>query len=271
VADSPTLKTEEEIALIRESSLLVGKTLGEVKKHVRPGISTLELDKIAEEFIRDHGAIPAFKDYEPSFGHSPFPGTLCTSINEVVVHGMPSSKHTLKDGDIISVDCGVYMNGYFGDSAYTFTVGEISPQVRKLLNVTKRSLYMGIEKAVDGMRLGEISHAIQRYVESHGFSVVREMVGHGLGKELHEPPEIPNYGRRRSGIRLKEGMVIAIEPMINLGKRFIKVDDDGWTVFATDRKPSAHFEHTVVVRKGKAEILSTFDFIEEQDTVAKAN
>jgi methionyl aminopeptidase len=263
MAEKPSVKTSEEIELIRESSRLVGMTLGEVKKHIRPGVSTLELDAVAEAFIRDHGAVPAFKNYSPSFSQTPFPGTLCTSINEVVVHGMPSAKQILKEGDIISVDCGVLKNNYYGDSAYTFAVGETPSKVKHLMKVTKEALYKGIEKAVLGNRLGDISHAIQRHVEGYGYSVVKEMVGHGLGQNLHEPPEVPNYGRRRSGLKLTEGWVIAIEPMINLGRRFIKVDeDDGWTVFATDYMPSAHYEHCIVIRQGEAEILSTFDYIE---------
>ncbi|MEM6345686.1 MAG: type I methionyl aminopeptidase [Bacteroidota bacterium] len=255
-------KTEEEIDLIRESSLLVGKTLGELSKHIRPGVNTLELDTIAETFIRDHGGVPAFKNYQPGFSDTPFPGSICSSVNEVVVHGMPSKTAVLKEGDIISVDCGVLLNGYYGDSAYTFPVGEISAKKRRLLEVTKQALYKGIEKAIAGNNVGDISNAIQRHAEAYGYSIVKEMVGHGLGKNLHEPPEVPNYGRRRSGMKLQEGLVLAIEPMINLGRRFIKVDKDGWTVFATDRQASAHFEHDVVIRKGKAEILSTFDYIE---------
>lgn len=265
MSEKPIVKTEEEIELIRQSSRLVGMTLGEVKKHIRPGVSTLELDQVAETFIRDHGAIPAFKDYSPGFSQTPFPGTLCTSINQVVVHGMPSQHAILKEGDIISVDCGVLKDGYFGDSAYTFAVGEIPSKVRHLMKITKESLYKGIEKAVAGNRLGEVSYAVQRHVEQYGYSVVREMVGHGVGSDLHEPPEVPNYGRRRSGPKLKEGWVIAIEPMINLGRRFIQVDEqDGWTVFATDHQPSAHYEHCIVIRKDKAEILSTFEYIESQ-------
>jgi len=261
-AGNISYKTPEEVELIRESSLLVGKTLGEVGKHVKPGVSTLELDTIAETFIRDHGAIPAFKNYQASFGETPFPGTLCTSLNEEVVHGMPSAKQVLSEGDIISIDCGVKLNGYYGDSAYTFAVGEISAKKKRLMDVTKAALYKGIEKAVAGNRLGDVSNAIQRHVEGYGYSVVREMVGHGLGKNLHEPPEVPNYGRKRSGLALKEGLVIAIEPMINMGKRFIKIAQDGWTVFSTDRQPSAHYEHCIVIRKGEPEILSTFEFIE---------
>ncbi|WNJ21530.1 type I methionyl aminopeptidase [Pontibacter sp. G13] len=257
-----TYKTPEEVELIRQSSILVGKTLGELKKAIRPGVSTLELDDLAETFIRDHGAIPAFKGYAPSFGETPFPNTLCTSVNEEVVHGMPSASRILKDGDVISIDCGVLMNGYYGDSAYTFTVGEVSAKVRRLLEVTKESLYKGIEQAVAGNNVGAISHAVQRHAETYGYSVVREMVGHGLGKNLHEPPEVPNYGKRRDGIKLREGLVIAIEPMINLGKRHIDVESDGWTIFATDRLPSAHFEHSLVIGKDKADILSTFEYIE---------
>lgn len=257
-----TYKTQDEVELIRQSSLLVGKTLGEIGKMVEPGVSTLQLDKMAEAFIRDHGAVPAFKDYQPSFGKSPFPYSLCTSINEEVVHGMPSKNRILKEGDIISIDCGVYMNGYYGDSAYTFAVGEISSKKRRLMDVTKAALYKGIEKAIAGNRMGEVSNAIQRHAENHGYSIVREMVGHGLGKELHEPPEVPNYGKRRSGDRLKEGMVLAIEPMINLGRRHIKEASDGWTIYAMDRKPSAHYEHSVLIRKGKPEVLTTFEFIE---------
>lgn len=262
MSEQITYKTQDEVELIRQSSLLVGKTLGELKKMIEPGVSTLQLDRMAEEFIRDHGGVPAFKDYEASFGDTPFPFSLCTSVNEEVVHGMPSRDRILADGDIISIDCGVYMNGYYGDSAYTFAVGEISSKKKRLMDVTKSALYRGIEKAVAGNRMGEISNAIQKYAEAYGFTIVREMVGHGLGQHLHEPPEVPNYGRRRSGERLKEGMVLAIEPMINLGRRHIKVASDGWTVYATDRKASAHYEHTVLIRKGKPEILTTFEFIE---------
>ncbi|GAB4404658.1 MAG: type I methionyl aminopeptidase [Bacteroidia bacterium] len=260
--DKVILKTAEEIDLIRESSLLVSRVLGELKNHIRPGVSTQYLDEIAETFIRDHGGVPAFKNYSPRFGSSPFPSTLCTSIDSEVVHGMPSAKRILKEGSIISVDCGVLMNGYYGDSAYTFAVGEVSPKVLRLMDVTKQALYRGIEKAVVGSRLGDVSHAIQRHAETYGYGVVREMVGHGVGKHLHEAPEIPNYGKRKTGIPLKEGMVLAIEPMINMGRRFIKVADDGWTVSTVDNSPSAHYEHCVVVRNGKAEILSTFEFIE---------
>jgi methionyl aminopeptidase len=257
-----TLKSEAEIDAIRESSLLVSKTLGEVKKWVEPGVSTLKLDKIAEAFIRDHGGRPAFKDYLPDFADTPFPFSLCVSINQEVVHGFSSDDRVLEDGDIVSIDCGVEMNGFFGDSAYTFPVGNISAKKQRLLDVTKSSLYKGLEKAVDGNRLGEVSNAIQRHVELYGFSIVKEMVGHGLGRNLHEPPEVPNYGKRRSGPKLKSGMVLAVEPMVNLGRGDIDVAEDGWTVFAKDLSASAHFEHSIVIRNGKAEQLSTFDFIE---------
>ncbi|MDX1909146.1 MAG: type I methionyl aminopeptidase [Bacteroidia bacterium] len=262
MAEKVTVKTREEIELIRQSSLLVSKALGALKPYIQPGVSTQQLDIIAETFIRDHGGVPAFKGYSPSFSSTPFPATLCTSINEEVVHGMPSDKRILQDGDIIAIDCGVLLNGYFGDSAYTFSVGEISPKKQRLLQVTREALYKGIEQAKAGNRVGDISFAVQRHVEVMGFSVVREMVGHGLGKSLHEPPEVPNYGRKNAGMKLVEGVVIAIEPMINMGKRHIKVADDGWTVFATDKQPSAHFEHSIVVGTERPEILSTFAFIE---------
>jgi len=256
------LKTEEEIELIRESSLLVGKTLGELKQHITPGVSTLKLDEIAETFIRDHGAIPAFKNHNPSFASSPFPGSLCISINEEVVHGMPAAQKALEEGDIVSIDCGVCLEGYYGDSAYTFAVGEISPKKKKLLEVTKEALLKGIQHAIAGKRLGEISYAIQKHVEQFGFSIVREMVGHGLGTNLHEPPEVPNFGRRRSGVKLQEGMVLAVEPMVNMGKRFIETASDGWTIYAKDHFPSAHFEHSIAVGKETVDILSTFEYIE---------
>jgi methionyl aminopeptidase len=258
------IRTEEEIDLIRESSLLVGKTLGEVSKLVAPGANTLKLDTIAEEFIRDNGGIPAFKDYPSNSSAGPFPFSLCVSVNSEVVHGMPSKTKFLEEGDIVAIDCGVLKNGYFGDSAYTFRVGEVSPKKSRLLRVTLESLYLGLEKAVDGGWLGDISQAIQSHVETHGYSIVREMVGHGIGTELHEPPEVPNYGRRKTGMKLQTGMVMAIEPMVNLGKRRIHTEDDGWTVVTSDGMPSAHFEHTIVVRKGKCEILSSHDFILNQ-------
>jgi methionyl aminopeptidase len=256
------LKSESEIDLIRQSSLLVGKTLGEVAKWIKPGVNTLKLDQIAEEFIRDNGGVPAFKHYQPSMDMTPFPFTLCMSVNEEVVHGFSGPEKFLKEGDIVSVDCGVLMNGYFGDSAYTFPVGEISSKKERLLKATKESLYKGLEFAKAGNRLGDVSSAIQYHVETQGYSVVREMVGHGIGSRLHEPPEVPNFGRRRTGLLLEEGMVMAIEPMVNMGKRRIKILDDGWTIATVDGLPSAHFEHTIAIRKDKCEILSSFEFIE---------
>lgn len=250
------LKTEEEIELMRESNRLVGMTLGELSKHIKPGVTTLQLDKIAEEFIRDHGAIPTF------LGYGGFPNSICTSVNENVVHGIPNNK-PLKEGDIISVDCGVTKNGYCGDSAYTFCVGEVDEKIKALLNVTKEALYKGIEQAREDNRIGDIANAIQSYCELHGYSVVRELVGHGIGREMHEPPEVPNYGRRGTGPLLKNGMCIAIEPMINMGSKNVVFENDGWTVRTKDRKPSAHFEHTIAIHNGKADILSTFEFIEE--------
>ncbi len=250
------LKTEEEIEIIRESSLLVGKTLAEVAGYIKPGVTTKKLDKVAEEFIRDNKAEPGFKGYHG------FPATLCTSVNDVVVHGIPG-KYELKDGDIISIDCGVKKNGYFGDSAYTFAVGEVANDVLMLMQRTKEALYLAIEVAVAGKRIGDIGYAVQHYVEGFGYSVVRDLVGHGLGKALHEKPEVPNFGRRGSGKELRAGMVLAIEPMINLGGKNVFQERDGWTIRTKDNKPSAHYEHDVVVRKDKAEILSTFEFIEE--------
>jgi methionyl aminopeptidase len=249
-------KTADEIELLRKSNMLVARTHGEMAKLVEPGVSTLKLDKIAEEFIRDNGGEPGF------LGYHGYPNTLCISINDTVVHGIPSN-YELRNGDVVSIDCGVLMNNYYGDSAYTFTVGEIKPEVLKLLEVTKESLYKGIEKAVVGSRLGDIGYAVQSHCESNGYSVVREMVGHGVGKKLHEKPEVPNYGRRGSGIKLKKGLVLAIEPMINLGKKEIYQMEDGWTIKTRDGLPSAHFEHTVAVDQGKADILSSFEFVEE--------
>lgn len=249
-------KTNEEIELIRESSLLVAKTLAEVAKHIRPGITTLELDKIAEQFIRDNQGVPAFLNYNG------FPNSLCISVNAQVVHGIPGNEE-LKDGDICSVDCGAVKNGFYGDSAFTFAIGEVEAQTMELLKVTRESLMKGIEKAVAGNRMGDVSSAIQEHAESHGFSVVRELVGHGIGRHLHEKPEVPNYGKRGSGPVLKEGLVIAIEPMINMGTKAVVHERDGWTIRTADRKPSAHFEHTVAIRKGAADILSSFRYIEE--------
>lgn len=250
-------KTKEEIELIRQSGLVLGKAHGEVAKHVKPGIKTRDLDKIAEEYIRDHGGVPSFKGYKK------FPGSLCISVNEAVVHGIPG-EYELKDGDLISIDCGVCLNGYHSDSAYTYAVGNISSEAEQLLKVTKEALYEGIASAKAGSRIGDISHAIQKHVEHHNFSIIRELVGHGLGKSLHESPEVPNFGKRGRGPKLKEGLVIAIEPMVNLGKRNVVQERDGWTIRTFDRKPSAHFEHTVAISNGTPDILTTFEFIEKE-------
>jgi methionyl aminopeptidase len=248
-------RSDEEIALIKISAQVLGKAHAEVAKLIRPGIATKELDKVAETFIKDNGGSPSF------LGYNKFPASLCISINDVVVHGFPS-KYELRDGDIISIDCGVKLNGFHSDSAYTYPVGEVSPAVRRLLTRTKESLYLGIEKAVEGNRVGDIGYAVQTYAEKFGYSVVRELVGHGVGQDLHEAPEVPNYGKRGQGPKLREGMILAIEPMINFGKKGVVQERDGWTIRTVDRKPSAHFEHTVAVRKGKAEILTTFEYIE---------
>lgn len=260
------LKTDEEIEKIRESCQLVSKTIAEVEKNIKEGVSTIELDRIAESFIKDHGALPAFKGYRKE--RQVFDYTLCISVNEQVVHGMPG-KYVLKNGDIISVDCGVVKNGFYGDSAYTFGVGEISPEARQLLLVTRESLLKGIEQAAVGKRIGDIGHAVEEHVTRFGYGIVRELVGHGLGRSLHEAPEVPNYGKRGSGVRIEAGLVIAIEPMINLGKRDIKVAEDGWTVYASDRKLSAHFEHTVAVKKEKTEVLTTFEYFKQEAGMKK--
>jgi methionyl aminopeptidase len=249
-------KSVEEIELIRESSLLVSKTLGEIAKIIRPGIKTIELNKLAETYIRDNGGVPAFLNYNG------FPYSLCISLNDQVVHGFPS-QHELIEGDLVSVDCGVVMNRYYGDSAYTFAIGEVDELTQKLMQVTKECLYLGIEKAVAGMRVGDIGSAVQEHAERNGFGVVRELVGHGVGTHLHEKPEVPNYGKRGSGIKLEEGMVIAIEPMINAGRAGVRFWNDGWTVSTSDKKPSCHYEHTVAINRGKADILSTFSYVEE--------
>ncbi len=250
------LKTDEEIELMRESNRLVGMTHGELSKHIRPGITTLQLDKIADEFIRDHGAVPSF------FGYGGFPNSICTSVNEHVVHGIPNNT-PLKEGDIVSVDIGTVKNGYNGDSAYTYCVGEVSEEIKELLRVTRESLYIGIEQAKEDNRIGDIGNAIQTYCEKLGYSVVRELVGHGIGRKMHEAPEVPNYGRRGTGPLIKNGMCIAIEPMINMGSKNVVFESDGWTVRTKDRYPSAHFEHTIAIRNGKADILSTFEFIKD--------
>lgn len=246
--------TAEEIELIRASNLLVSKTLAEIGKHVKPGVTSDYLDKIAEGFIRDNGGEPGF------LGYQGFPKSICTSINEQVVHGIPSSTE-LKEGDIISVDCGVYMNEFYGDSAYTFAVGKVSDEKRKLMEATKESLFEGVKKATVGNRTGDIGFAIQKYCEDRGYSVVRELVGHGLGKNMHESPEVPNYGKRGKGAKLVEGMVLCIEPMINLGKKFIIQESDGWTIRTKDKQPSAHFELAVAIGKNEPDVLSTFEYI----------
>ena len=251
------LKTDEEIELLREANLVVARTLGEVARWVAPGITTRRLNQIADEFIRSQGCVPGF------LGLYGFPGSVCISVNENVVHGIPSG-YALEDGDIVSVDCGaVTPAGYNGDSTYTFCVGEVSEEVKQLLRTTKEALYVGIEKAVPGNRIGDIGHAIQDYCEKRGYGVVREFVGHGVGKKLHEDPEVPNYGRRGTGPLIKNGMTIAIEPMINMGSKNIFQEADGWTCRTRDRKPSAHFEHSIAVHHGKPDILSSFDFVKE--------
>lgn len=249
-------KTAEEIEKLRASNQLVSRTLAEIAKLVRPGITTEEIDRIAEEYIRDHGAEPAF------LGYNGFPKSICTSVNSQVVHGIPSS-YVLKEGDILSVDCGVVLDGFVGDSAYSYGIGEVNKEKRDLMRITREALYLGVENAVTGKRTGDIGYAIQSYCEKHGYGVVRELVGHGLGKRLHEEPEIPNYGRRGTGIKLKKGMVICIEPMINMGKRHIVQEADGWTIRTTDKKASAHYELAVAVDDGRPDILSTFEYVEE--------
>jgi methionyl aminopeptidase len=249
-------KTEKEIELLKKSNQLVARTLAEVAKLIKPGVTTLKLDQVAEEFIRDNGGIPGF------LGYKNYPGTLCTSVNSQVVHGIPSD-YELKESDIVSVDCGVILNGYYGDSAYTFSLGETGDDVKKLMKTTKEALFKGIEVAIEGKRVGDIGFAVQTHCELAGFSVVREMVGHGLGKNLHEAPEVPNFGRRGKGIKLKSGMVICIEPMINMGRKEIVQEKDGWTIRTADNKPSAHYELAIAVKKDKAEKLSTFEYIED--------
>lgn len=255
------LKTEDEIELMRHANQLVAKTLAEVGRHIKPGVTTLQLDKVAEEFIRDHGAVPTFKGFPNPYG-GPFPGSICTSVNDVVVHGIPDAITVLKDGDVISVDCGTLLDGFNGDSCYTFCVGEVSDDVRQLLKTTKESLYLAIEQAQAGKHIGDISSAVQTHCEQQGYGIVRELTGHGIGKEMHEDPPIPNYGRRGNGTMLKAGMCIAIEPMVTMGKKDIYMMPDRWTIRTRDGKPAAHFEHTIAIRKGKAEILSSFEEIE---------
>ncbi len=250
------LKSLDELRIMRESAQLVSKTLGMLAKEIQPGVTTLHLDKLAYDFIKDHGGEPGF------LGLYNFPNSLCISPNEQVVHGIPNDK-PLQEGDIISVDCGVYMNGFYGDHAYSFEVGEVSPEIKKLLKITKESLYKGIEQCVRGKRVGDISNAIQTYCEAHGYGVVRELVGHGVGRKMHEDPQVPNYGRKGSGKVLKDGIVLAIEPMINMGTHEVKWHKDGWTVTSKDKSPSAHFEHDVTIIGGKPVLLSTFKYVHE--------
>lgn len=251
-------KTDEEVEIIRENCILVCKTLALVGSMLKPGITGAVLDAAAEEFIRDHGAEPGFK------GYGGFPATLCVSPNEQVVHGIPNSQQVFKEGDIVSVDCGTFKNDFFGDAAFTFAIGDVEETTMELLRATNTSLYLGIEKAIAGNRLGDVSYAIQHYVQvEHKYSVVRELVGHGLGRNLHEEPEVPNYGKRGKGIKLQDGLVIAIEPMVNLGTKRVVGSSDGWTVSTKDKQPSAHYEHTLVVREGKADILSDHSFVLE--------
>lgn len=251
---------------MRRANQLVGRTLGELAKHIKPGVTTLQLDKIADEYIRDNGAVPTFKGFPNPYG-GPFPASICTSVNDVVVHGVPNEQTVLREGDIISIDCGTLLNGFNGDSAYTFCVGEVSEEVKKLLRITKESLYKGIEVAVHGHHVGDVSAAVQDYCEAEGYGIVRELTGHGIGREMHEDPPVPNYGKRGNGVMLKAGMCIAIEPMITMGEQDIFLMPDRWSICTRDNKPAAHFEHTIVVRKGRAEILSSFEEIERIESV----
>lgn len=255
------LKTEDEIELMRAANQLVAATLTEIAKKIQPGVTTLQLDHLAEEFIRDHGAIPTFKGFPNPYG-GPFPASICASVNEEVVHGIPNDR-PLENGDIVSVDCGALLNGFNGDSCYTFCVGEVKDEVKELLRVTKESLYLGIQSAITGKRIGDIGFAVQEHCESHGYGVVKEFVGHGIGKEMHEDPAVPNYGRRGNGPLIKNGLCIAIEPMITMGSPQIGMMPDRWTVKTTDGKCAAHFEHTIAIHHGKADILSSFEEIEK--------
>lgn len=255
------LKTDEEVELLRKANLLVAQTLAELAKVIKPGVTTKQLDTIAETFIRDNGAIPTFKGFPNPYGSS-FPASICTSVNNQVVHGIPNDT-PLMEGDIVSVDCGTKLNGYCGDSCYTFPVGEISQELQQFLTVTKEALYKGIEQATVGHRLGDISNAVQTHCESHGYGVVREFVGHGIGKEMHEDPQVPNYGKRGNGMMLKNGMCIAIEPMITMGDKEVYMQEDRWGIITRDGKAAAHYEHSICVRKGKADILSSFEEIEK--------
>ena len=255
------LKTDEEIELLRQANLLVGKTLAELAKIIQPGVTTRQLDKVADTFIRDHGAEPTFLGFPNPYG-GPFPASICTSVNDQVVHGIPND-NPLEEGDIVSVDCGTLLNGFNGDSCYTFCVGEVSPEVMQLLKTTKESLYKDIEQAAPGRRLGDIGFAVQTHCEDKGYGVVREFVGHGIGREMHEDPQVPNYGRRGNGPQIKNGLCIAIEPMITLGSREIYMEQDRWGIKTRDHSVAAHYEHTIAVRKNGADILSSFEFIEE--------
>lgn len=255
------LKTEEEVELLRESNLIIGKTLAELAKIIKPGVTTRQLDVLAETVIRDHGAEPTFKGFPNPYGPA-FPASICASVNEQVVHGIPND-NPLKEGDIVSIDCGTKINGFCGDSCYTFAVGEVSDEVKALLKTTKEALYKGIEQAVAGHRIGDISFAVQSHCESQGYGVVREFVGHGVGHEMHEDPMVPNYGRRGNGVQLKAGMCIAIEPMIAMGTKEVYLQDDKWGVVTRDGKYAAHFEHSICIRKGEADILSSFEEIEK--------
>lgn len=256
------LKTDEEVELLRKANLLVGATLAELAKVIRPGVTTKQLDTIAETFIRDNGAIPTFKGFPNPYGSS-FPASICTSVNQQVVHGIPNDT-PLKDGDIVSIDCGTKLNGYCGDSCYTFAIGEVSDEVKKLLTTTKEALYKGIEEAIVGHRLGDISNAVQTHCEAEGYGVVREFVGHGIGKEMHEDPQVPNYGRRGNGPMIKNGLCIAIEPMITMGNPAVYMMPDKWTIKTRDGKVAAHFEHTIAIHNGKFDILSSFEKIERE-------
>lgn len=255
------LKTEDEIELMRQANILVAATLTEIAKNIRPGITTKKLDSIAEEYIRDNGAEPTFKGYPNPYGQN-FPSSICTSVNEEVVHGIPNNR-PLNDGDIVSVDCGALLNGFNGDSCYTFCVGEVSEEKRRLLKITKESLYMGIKTAIAGRRIGDIGYAVQQHCENNGYGVVREFVGHGIGREMHEDPAVPNYGHKGNGVLIKNGLCIAIEPMITMGSPKISMMNDGWTIKTRDRNCAAHFEHTIAIHNGTADILSSFEEIEK--------
>ena len=251
--------TNEEFEKMKAAGKILQHVFKACRDEIKPGISTHDVDKLCYDIIRSYDAIPSFLNY----GQPPFPGTICASVNEEVVHGIPRKSRILKEGDIISVDCGTYLNGFCGDSCYTFCVGEVDEETKKLLQVTKESLYKGIEQAIHGKRLGDIGNAVQTHCEQNGFGVVREFVGHGIGREMHEAPEVPNYGRKGNGLQLRQGMCLAIEPMITLGKRQIFMERDGWTVRTRDRKNAAHFEHTIAVGKNGADILSSFEYVEE--------